>query len=152
MAKEPMDVEAARTGLEEAVRLQYQSVLSMAVAAGGIGDLVYRGLANDLWSFASDELTELRVLLEKLTAMGGTPPAEVPRLDWEETPEGMISRIIRQERECIEALHEIIPATGQEGRSEALEHLLEHAIMRKQRQVDLLARAVGDNEYTDTRA
>jgi hypothetical protein len=31
--------------------------------------------------------------------------------------------------------------TGQEGRSEALEHRLEHVIMRKQEQVDALIRA-----------
>ena len=31
--------------------------------------------------------------------------------------------------------------TGNEGRSEALEHRLEHSIMRKQEQVDALIRA-----------
>ena len=43
----------------------------------------------------------------------------------------------------IEALQSAIEPTGREGRSEALEHMLEHMIMRKQRQVDLLARARG---------
>jgi hypothetical protein len=83
--------------------------------------------------------------------MGADPPSAVPELDWSATPEEMVSHIIRHERRCIEVLHGIIPATGQEGRSEALEHLLEHAIMRKQRQVDLLARAIGDNEYAESR-
>jgi hypothetical protein len=41
----------------------------------------------------------------------------------------------------IEALQSAIEPTGREGRSEALEHMLEHMIMRKQRQVDRLARA-----------
>ena len=41
----------------------------------------------------------------------------------------------------IEALQDVIPATGQEGRSEALEHRLEHVIMRKQEQVDALVRS-----------
>ncbi len=45
--------------------------------------------------------------------------------------------------EVIEALHAVIPHTGQEGRSEALEHLLEHVIMRKQEQVDALQRGLG---------
>ena len=40
-----------------------------------------------------------------------------------------------------EALHAVIPHSGQEARSEALEHLMEHIIMRKQNQVDWLRRA-----------
>ena len=36
----------------------------------------------------------------------------------------------------------MIPETGHEGASEALEHLLEHIIMRKQEQVDFLVRAM----------
>jgi hypothetical protein len=34
-----------------------------------------------------------------------------------------------------------IEPTGREGRSEALEHMLQHLIMRKQDQVDFLMRA-----------
>ena len=37
-----------------------------------------------------------------------------------------------------------IEPTGREGRSEALEHMLEHMIMRKQAQVDVLDRASRD--------
>jgi hypothetical protein len=44
---------------------------------------------------------------------------------------------------AIEALQDVIPTTGQERRSEALEHRLEHIIMRKQEQVDALIRAGG---------
>ena len=36
----------------------------------------------------------------------------------------------------------MIPETGKEGASEALEHLLEHLILRKQGQVDFLTRAL----------
>jgi len=35
----------------------------------------------------------------------------------------------------------VIPHSGEEPRSEALEHLMEHLIMRKQNQVDWLRRA-----------
>jgi hypothetical protein len=38
-------------------------------------------------------------------------------------------------------LQAAIEPTGREGRSEALEHMLEHVIMRKQDQVDFLVRA-----------
>ena len=47
------------------------------------------------------------------------------------------------EEEAVEALQEAIEPTGREGRSEALEHMLEHQIMRKQRQADFLQRALG---------
>ena len=36
----------------------------------------------------------------------------------------------------------MIPETGKEGASEALEHLLEHLILREQGQVDFLTRAL----------
>lgn len=48
---------------------------------------------------------------------------------------------ISSEEETIEALQAAIEPTGREGRSEALEHALEHLIMRKQNQVDFLVRA-----------
>ena len=43
--------------------------------------------------------------------------------------------------ETIAMLHAVIPDTGQEPHSEALEHLMEHMIMHKQNQVDWLRRA-----------
>jgi hypothetical protein len=48
-----------------------------------------------------------------------------------------VDALIDAEDETIAALHEVIPHSGQEPRSEALEHL----IMRKQNQVDWLRRA-----------
>ena len=41
----------------------------------------------------------------------------------------------------METLRAAIEPTGREGRSEALEHMLEHVIQRKQDQVDFLMRA-----------
>jgi hypothetical protein len=54
----------------------------------------------------------------------------------------MVERLLASEEEAVEALREIIPATGSEGRGEALEHLLEHLILRKQDQADFLRRAL----------
>ena len=53
----------------------------------------------------------------------------------------IVKRLIELEQEAIEALQDTIPATGHTGDSEALEHRLEHMIMRKQEQVDTLLRA-----------
>jgi hypothetical protein len=55
----------------------------------------------------------------------------------EERPASAVDALIAAEDETIAALHEVIPHSGQEPRSEALEHL----IMRKQNQVDWLRRA-----------
>jgi hypothetical protein len=45
------------------------------------------------------------------------------------------------EQGAVETLPAAIEPTGREDRSEALEHLLEHVILRKQAQVDFLLRA-----------
>jgi hypothetical protein len=44
------------------------------------------------------------------------------------------------EEEVTQALQPCISPTGREARSEALEHRMEHMIMRKQEQIDLLKR------------
>ncbi len=51
--------------------------------------------------------------------------------------------LIEHEGEALTALHAVIPPTGQQPGSEAIEHLIEHIIMRKQEQVDTLIRARG---------
>ena len=75
--------------------------------------------------------------MEKITALGGDPTVEVGALRWEEAPDAAVDALIEAEDETIAALHAVIPHSGQEPRSEALEHL----IMRKQNQVDWLRRA-----------
>ena len=60
-----------------------------------------------------------------------------------------LSHLIELERRAVAALHEVIPHTGQEPRSEALEHRLEHLIMRKQQQLDYLWHASGSEQPLD---
>ena len=81
-----------------------------------------------------------KILVEKVVALGGTPTAEVATFSWGEDPGETVQSLTKNEAEAIAALHEVIPETGQEPRSEALEHLIEHLIMRKQNQLDLLLR------------
>jgi hypothetical protein len=50
------------------------------------------------------------------------------------------ARIGRSEEEVTTALQACISPTGREARSEALEPRMEHMIMRKQEQIDLLKR------------
>ena len=60
---------------------------------------------------------------------------------WSANPTEAFEFLIEDETEAIAALQASIEVTGREGRSEALEHRLEHIIMRKQEQVDFLERA-----------
>ena len=54
----------------------------------------------------------------------------------------MAKRLVESEEETIEALREAIAPAGDFGPGEALEHTMEHMIMRKQLQVDRLRRAI----------
>jgi len=56
-------------------------------------------------------------------------------------PGEALERLIADEGETLEALQGAIEPTGREAASEAVEHRLEHMIMRKQEQVDYLLRA-----------
>lgn len=141
MSKEPMDVEGVLDGLHRVLPLQLRSANAYTLAAASIVGFEYASLSQQLWSFAEHDLEDARRLGEKIVTLGGTLCEDVPGFSVGENPEATIERLIEIESETIEALQDVIPATGQEGRSEALEHRLEHVIMRKQEQVDTLVRS-----------
>lgn len=141
MSEEPMDVEGVLKGLNRALRLQYRSALQFTLTSGSLTGLHSQGIARPLQEFGEADLADARRLVEKISALGGDPTAEVAGLRFEGSAEPAVDWLIEIETEAIDALKEVIPATGDEGRSEALEHLLEHVIMRKQNQVDFLLRA-----------
>ena len=60
------------------------------------------------------------------------------------SPSAFVDLLIEAEEETTEALQACISPTGREARSEALEHRMEHMIMRKQEQIDLLKRVRRD--------
>jgi bacterioferritin (cytochrome b1) len=142
MAEETMNLGAVREKLARALRLQYRSVLQYTLTAGSIVGIEYQGLSDRLWVFAEAELDDARRLVEKLVALEGEPPVRAPDLHHDDKPRKALQRLIENETEAIESLQAVIPETGHEGASEALEHLLEHLILRKQGQVDFLTRAV----------
>jgi bacterioferritin (cytochrome b1) len=143
---DPMDVEGALETLNRALPLQFRSALHYATTAGSVGGLEYIGLAERFWSYAEHELVDARRLVEKILALGGTPSLEVASWPFELDATKAVRGLVECEREVIAALHKVIPTTGQEPRSEALEHLIEHLIIRKQEQADTLLRALGDTE------
>ena len=136
-----MDVGRVLDALNHALRLQYRSVLQLTIGAGSMFGLEYQAVGSELWLFARAELDDTKLLVEKITALGGDPTVEVASLAWHDDPGAAVDALIAVEDETIAALHAVIPHSGQQPRSEALEHLMEHVIMRKQNQVDWLRRA-----------
>lgn len=135
-----MNVPTVIAGLNDALRLQHRSVLQLSLAGASMVGLAAQGISPQLAGWAGDELRDARLIVEKIAGLGGIPTTEVAALEYDDDPSRIVTLLIDQEEETIAALHAVIPDTGQEPRSEALEHLLEHLIMRKQSQVDLLAR------------
>jgi bacterioferritin (cytochrome b1) len=138
---DPMDVERVLDALNDALALQQRSVLQLTMGAGSMFGLEYQAVGAKLWLFARAELEDTKLLVEKITALGGEPSVAVAPLRWQEDPGATVDALVEAEDETIAALHAVIPHSGQEPRSEALEHLMEHLIMRKQNQVDWLRRA-----------
>jgi len=138
-----LEVDEVLDLLGTALSLQYRSALQYTQVAGSLTGLEWTVLGVQLWAFAEAELDDARRLVEKIVALGGTPPSAPAELRYEKEAPKAIDALIENECEAVAALHAVIPHSGQEPRSEALEHRLEHLIMRKQEQVDTLRRAVG---------
>jgi bacterioferritin (cytochrome b1) len=138
---ETLDVEAAIDRLNAALELQHRSVLQYTLTSASLFGFEFQALGDRLWSFAQAEHMDTRLLVEKVVALEGSPTTEVAPLRWTGDPADATQWLIDSEQETIDKLQEAIEPTGREGRSEALEHMLEHIIMRKQNQVDFLLRA-----------
>jgi bacterioferritin (cytochrome b1) len=139
--EETLDVGGAVACLNKALRLQYRSALGYTLAAGGMFGFEYQGFSSELAGFGRAEIDDTRRLIEKITTFDGEPTTEIAPLKWTAEPAKVVEWLIEAEEETIEALQAAIEPTGREGVSEALEHLLEHLILRKQNQVDFLIRA-----------
>ena len=136
-----MDVAKQLECLNDALRLQHRSVLQYALAAGSVVGLEFQAHAGKLRDYAEAELEDTSRLIGKITALGGDPTTEVAALVHTRDPQEALEQLIRSETEVLETLQEAIEPTGREAASEAVEHRLEHIIMRKQEQVDYLLRA-----------
>jgi bacterioferritin (cytochrome b1) len=140
--EEQLNEELAIERLNIALRHQYRSALQYSVVAASLLGLESQALGPRLTGFGDEELNGVRNLIEKIVSFGGEPTTEVAELRFKKKPADALAWLIECEVEVVEALQDSIEPTGREGRSEALEHLLEHMIMRKQHQIDFLRRAV----------
>ena len=139
--EELLDEEGAVKLLNEALSLQHRSVLQYTLTSGSLFGFEFQALGDRFWDYAQAELADQRLLVEKIVALGGEPTTEVAELRWTGDPGDAVEWLIETEEQAVDALQAAIEPTGREGRSEALEHTLEHLIMRKQNQVDFLLRA-----------
>jgi len=141
MAEEKMDVDEQIECLNKALRLQHRSVLHYSLVAGSVIGLEYQAHAQKMREHSLSELEDATRLVEKITALGGEPTTEVAPISFTADPGEALEKLIESEGETLEALQATIEPTGREAASEAVEHRLEHIIMRKQEQVDYLLRA-----------
>ena len=140
-AEERMDREEQVRRLNVALRLQHRSALQYTLTAGSLGGYEFQPMSGNLALFGAADLDDARRLAEKVTALGGEPTAEVAPMRFDAEGGAAIEWLIESETEALEALQAAIEPTGREAASEAIEHRLEHMIMRKQEQVDVLLRA-----------
>ena len=134
-----MDVPTVIPLLNRALPLQMRSAALYTWAAGAATGVEFQAVGKTFEEFGRLELDDGRRLIEKLVGLGGDATTEIAPFEPVPSQAG-VSKIVEYENEALSALHDIIPETGQEARSEALEHLLEHIIMRKQEQIDFLER------------
>ena len=133
-----MDVEKVHESLAKALRLQLGSLLTMTMLAGTLRGMTSAAVKSQLRDYVRAEIDDTYLLAEKLTALGGSVPTSVPDLVLPTATDKALTAFLDNEADVLAALHAVIAATGQEPHSEALEHLLEHVIMRKQQQVDFI--------------
>jgi bacterioferritin (cytochrome b1) len=136
-----MDVERQVRCLNEALALQHRAVLQYSLVAGSVMGIEFQAHADKLRAFALAELEDASRLVNKITALGGNPTTEVAALSWTADPAEALDDLIELEGGTLEAMQAAIEPTGREAASEAVEHRLEHMIMRKQEQLDYLLRA-----------
>ncbi len=132
--------------LDDALQAQGRSILTMTVLAGTLRGVGGAAVKAQLREFVLAELEDTYLLVEKMSALGGTPRMTAGSIEVPPDTPGALDVLLEHEAEAVAGLHAVISHSGQEPRSEALEHLLEHLIMRKQQQVDFLWHAAARDE------
>jgi bacterioferritin (cytochrome b1) len=140
--EEKLDETQAVERLNAALGLQYRSALQYSLVAASLTGIEAQAIGSKLTQFGDAELADVRLLVEKVVSFGGEPTTQVAELRHYGEADAALRWLVECEEAAVEALQEAIEPTGRDGRSEALEHLMEHLILRKQHQVDFLSRAV----------
>ena len=141
-SEEKLDKQEAVKRLNVALSMQLRSALQYSITAASLRGIEAQALSPKLTDFGDEELGDARLLIEKIVSFDGEPTTEVAELRFDADAEKALGWLVECEEAAVEELKEAIEPTGREGRSEALEHLMEHLILRKQHQVDFLNRAI----------
>jgi bacterioferritin (cytochrome b1) len=141
-SEEKLDEKEAVKRLNAALELQYRSALQYSLTAASLTGIEAQALGSQLTEFGDSELADARRLVEKIVSFGGEPSTSVAELRFETGVKAALRWLVKCEEAAVAALQVAIEPTGRDGRSEALEHLMEHLILRKQTQVDFLSRTV----------
>lgn len=141
-----MDTEKVLDSLQHALDLQAESILTMSMMAGIMRGVGGAAVKQSLRTFVLAELEDTYLLVEKMSALGGTPSMTARSVEVSSKTDDALGELLDHEVDTVAALHGVIQYSGQEPRSEALEHLLEHFIMRKQQQIDFLWHASNRDE------
>jgi len=141
--KDPLQRDDALRELNRSLELEARAALAYAVAAASLTGMEVQYLRDELYHFAVRELEDTRRLVEKIVALGGDPSTDIASVAFDRDARGALEKLVANDEETLEALVEVIPHTGSVGEGEALEHLVEHLILRKQEQIDFLRRALG---------
>ena len=88
-----MNVPAVLDALNHALTLQQRSTLQFTTAAGSMFGLEVQALTSHLWEFAEAELADTRLLVEKITALGGDPTTEVSPRRWTPDPYAAVDQL-----------------------------------------------------------
>ena len=76
MTDDKMDVPKMLEGLNKALAQQFRSAQDFTLMAGSVRGFSYQALGDKLWGFAEEELADARRLVEKITALGGSPTTQ----------------------------------------------------------------------------
>ncbi len=138
---EPIDAQEVVRHLNETLKLQYRSIIQLTLAAGSLAGIQYQFVAHKLAEFAAAEVVETERIVSKIVSLAGEPTTEVAEVTFSADPREMLRMISQTEQEILEAVAKAIPPTGTEATGEAVEHLVEHVLLRKHDQIDWLLRA-----------
>jgi hypothetical protein len=142
MTSEEMDVPEVCARLAKAISLQIGSLTSITLLAGTVTGPAAASLKRTLREYAAAEVEDTVRLVEKLVALGGAPGPYESVSPTSPHPVSALADFLEREEALLAALHAVIEPSGQEPRSEALEHRVEHVLLRKQDQVDFLRLAL----------
>jgi bacterioferritin (cytochrome b1) len=138
---EPIDRDEALEALNKALALQHRSGLAYSLVAGSLTGFEHVALGPRLYEFASAEIEDAGRLVEKIISLEGEPTTDVAPMAFHKEAAKAVAWLIEAETEALDAVAAVIDSTGGDAESEALEHRLEHMIMRKREQIEALERA-----------